>query len=303
MTDLHSISVASLGLKRALRKSRVVDRVHSSGFDEYVDLAERRRLRATGSQGVFDESPGAFDLFKAVEEDSLLGIDASIRDGVNVDARSGKQGEFSGQTALVLAVRLGRLRCVQLLLDYGADPFIPDEKFRDAWYYCAFGRNIENGEHESFIKFLLEKWPPDATVMLVAAHSAHPGVRRAVLDALPLEITSRDSKNYCKLRFGNLGFLDDPAGKITWPDGSISKDGMTAYHQLVTSEAVDAVSHPSMQALLNIKWKRFAHACFIQDLFTYLMTLASISWVGVLFPGRNDGDVNLSPIPGALPLS
>ena len=76
-----------------------------------------------------------------------------------------------------------------------------------------------------------------------------------------------------------------------WPDGSLSKDGLTAYHRLVLSQAVDAVSHPSMQALLQIKWRRFVHACFIQDLLMYFFTLMSISWVGIVFPNRKDSEV------------
>ena len=68
MSDLYGISMAAMGVKRALKKSRIVDRVYSSGFDDHVELAARRRLRAQASLGVFDETPEGRDLVQAVEE-------------------------------------------------------------------------------------------------------------------------------------------------------------------------------------------------------------------------------------------
>ncbi len=59
-------------------------------------------------------------------------VETILKGDVNVNGRV-PDAEFPGQTPLVWAVRLGKFRCVELLLENGADPFIPDDKHRDAW--------------------------------------------------------------------------------------------------------------------------------------------------------------------------
>ena len=61
-----------------------------------------------------------------------------------------------GQNAVIKAARNNHRRCVQLLLEAGADPQVTDEKWRSAWYYACFGVNIKKGEHKDMVKLLTQ---------------------------------------------------------------------------------------------------------------------------------------------------
>jgi len=61
-----------------------------------------------------------------------------------------------GQNAVIKAARNNHRRCVQLLLEAGADPQVTDDKFRSAWYYACFGVNIKKGEHKDMVKLLTQ---------------------------------------------------------------------------------------------------------------------------------------------------
>ena len=65
-------------------------------------------------------------------QDDVDGIEAAIAAGAPLNARL-RDSEFPGQTPLVCAVRLAKTRCFTMLVQLGADPFIPDDKYRDAW--------------------------------------------------------------------------------------------------------------------------------------------------------------------------
>lgn len=65
-------------------------------------------------------------------QDDMDWLEELLEQAVPVNPRL-KHGEFHGQTALIWAVRCGNLPATEMLINAGADPFIPDEKYRDAW--------------------------------------------------------------------------------------------------------------------------------------------------------------------------
>mmetsp|Transcript_35944 Transcript_35944/g.90658 ORF Transcript_35944/g.90658 Transcript_35944/m.90658 type:complete len:672 (-) Transcript_35944:174-2189(-) len=295
---IHAVRGITNAKAQAKRLRRKPGRSHIAGqskshqellgedVDEQHAQVVQRRAMEVAVRGVFeeDENSQTYELVKAIEQDDMDWLEELLEQAVPVNPRL-KHGEFHGQTALIWAVRCGNLPATEMLINAGADPFIPDEKYRDAWYYACFGRNISDGEHKSFMAALLERWPIDEKVMLMAAHSQHAAVKRTALDALPIDLLSRDSKNFCEWRFQHLRALDCQCetAQLTWPDGSKSRLQLTAFQKLVETESTDAVAHPAMMTALHWKWYNFGWICFLIDAVFYILTLVSVSGVAVVY--------------------
>eukprot|EP01046_Picozoa_sp_COSAG06_P029970 COSAG06_NODE_2820_length_6233_cov_12.699463_4_plen_514_part_00 len=167
-----------------------------------------------------------------------------------------------GRTALIEATRSTQLRCVELLLTVGADPFSTDGRGRSAWYFgcfgvgaCVFGKG--NDLHDDLIKLLvrfgfrhlLENSANGAAseAMLCACYSNEDNVTWTVLDALRCEILTKDSRGNCTFKFRDLHLLDNPTTVLRWPDNTTTKLGDSAFDFLAFSGRYDVVVHPALR--------------------------------------------------------
>lgn len=72
-------------------------------------------------------------------QDNAEDVEAAIEAGAHINGRvAGETPADSGQTAVIKAVRLGCLEVLDLLMQKGADPYMKDDLFRDAWCVSSF---------------------------------------------------------------------------------------------------------------------------------------------------------------------
>ena len=194
--------------------------------------------------------PTSQTITAAEELDSLRIVE---RNGHNVNSPNADGIDLNnwndhGQNAIIKATRNNHRRCVQILLDVGADPQVTDSKYRSAWYYACFGVNIPKGEHKAMVKLLTQGVETKdvasvitSEVVLCTCYTRNDGVTWAVvstqatrrrlifmglfltdclrlqLDALKCEVTSKDSTGRCEFLFHDLHILDNPTAVMTWP--------------------------------------------------------------------------------------
>jgi hypothetical protein len=131
------------------------------------------------------------------------------------------------------------------------------------------------------VLFQFEK-APTADLLLLASFSSRAGVMEALLDEMQREVLSRDSNDHCVLRFHELHLLDDDRHVCTWPDGSFSKAGLTAFGELVAKAQKQEnqkrlLTHPTVLGLMYCKWDRYAKRVFAIEFSLYLMLVLSMS--------------------------
>jgi len=229
----------------------------------------------------YDFSSKTAQLFLALREEDVDKVEEALSNGADINAREWSQ-EDPGQTALTKCIRFAIYEIAELLLENGADPYVGDDKQRTAWYYACFGRNIPDGQHKNLMALLLQYWELELDVLFMAMHSPHAGVRLEAMNGISFAIESRDSENNCTIRFRGLGMIDDESASITWPDGSRSAPGKTAFSKMVELEAVESLSHPAAMAVLQWKWRGFGRICLVFDIAFYVAVLLSTSVVALM---------------------
>jgi len=114
----------------------------------------------------------------AVYQNSLIGIEALVAQGTDVNVRA-----FRGQTPLVTALIYGCTKAMAALLDKGADPDIPDEAERTALHHAAYDGKVDD------VQTLLKKGASvDAmdqygTALHQAAYGGKIEIMKALLEA------------------------------------------------------------------------------------------------------------------------
>jgi len=198
---------------------------------------------------------------------------------------------LGGQTALHRAIKCDHPEVAELLLEEGADPLAVDASHRTPWYYAFFASNLSDKRRALFVDLLCafvgagsagEELPPE--LFVTAIFSQTTGLKRAFMDtALPFEVTSRDTNENCKGTFANLATLDTPAA-AKWPDGSESRSLPVLIHAVDRRE-IEAVTHPSMMALVNWKWWKWCFFVFLAEFVTYI-ALVSVFSASVVLHGQ-----------------
>ena len=213
------------------------------------------------------------------EEDEAAVAARAAREAAGEKRRDVKPG----QTALHKAVCFGHVGVAQLLCEAGADTRMPDRAFREPWYYAAFSASAPDGTHAALMRVLFQfEKTATADLLLLASFSSRPGVMEALLDEMVREVVSRDSNDHCVLRFHDLHLLDDDRHVCTWPDGSYSKAGLTAFGELVNKAQKQEnqkrlLTHPTVLGLMYCKWERYAKRVFAIELSLYLLLVLAMS--------------------------
>lgn len=95
-----------------------------------------------------------FDMYNAVEKNEPETLRRLLREGGNVNAFFQDMTLISAKSILHMCCEKGRIDCVKVLLDMGADPFIRDTWYQTPLMYCMLTQWYEIGD-------LLLEYSPD----------------------------------------------------------------------------------------------------------------------------------------------